>query len=164
MTTTETAPPTGSDVLPVRYLCEVGVTFDPAMLVYEVPSGLRIDAIASGGTVRGPRLEAEILPGGGDWLQLAGDGIGRMDVRATFRTPDGAVLHYRSTGRIVLGDDARQRFLAGETIQADEVHGRTAPLFETAAETYRWLNGVLALGRVLELSQRHIRYELFVVE
>lgn len=163
MTTTETVTSTATDVLPVRHLCEVAVTFDPAMLVYEVPAGLRIDAIASGGNVRGPLLEAEILPGGGDWLELVGDGIARMDVRATFRTTDGAVLHYRSTGRIVLGDAARQRFLAGETIQADDMYGRAAPVFETAAEPYRWLNGVLAVGRVLELSQRHIRYELFVV-
>ena len=49
-------------------------------------------------------------------------------------------------------------------IHADEVHGRAAPLFETAAEPYRSLNGVLAVGRVVELSQGHIRYELFVVE
>ena len=162
-TTGATAPPP-VDTLPVTYLCEVRVAFDPAMLVYETPSGLRIDAIASGGTVRGPRLDAEVLPGGGDWLELAGDGIARMDVRATFRTTDGAIIHYRSTGRITLGDEARQRFLAGETVYAEEAHGRAAPLFETAAGPHRWLNGVLAVGRVVELSQRHIRYQLFVVE
>jgi hypothetical protein len=152
------------DVLPVSPLCEIRVAFDPAMLVYETPGGLRIDAIVSGGTVRGPRLDAEVLAGGGDWLTVPPDGIARMDVRATFRTPDGAVLHYTSTGRISLGDDARQRFLAGETVHGDEVHGRAAPLFETAAEPYRWLNGVLAVGRVVALSLRHIRYQLFVVD
>lgn len=166
MTTTETtgvraAPP---DALPVTPLCEVRVAFDPAMLVYPTPSGLRIDAIASGGTVRGPRLDAEVLPGGGDWLELAGDGIARMDVRATFRATDGGVIHYRSAGRIVLTDEARERFLAGGTVGPGEVYGRAAPLFETAAEPHRWLNGILAVGRVVELSQRHIHYELFVVE
>lgn len=162
MTTTET---TGTAAaLPVTELCEVRVAFDPAMLVYETPGGLRIDAIASGGTVRGPRLDAEILPGGGDWLEMADDGIARMDVRATFRATDGGIIHYRSAGRITLGDDARVLFLAGETLGADAVHGRAAPLFETAAEPHRWLNGILAVGRVLELSQRHIAYELFVVE
>jgi hypothetical protein len=161
MTTTE---PASVHHLPVTYLAEVHVTFDPAVLVYETPSGLRIDAIASGGTVRGPGLDADVLPGGGDWLTLAGDGVARMDVRATFRTSAGDVVHYTSSGRIALGDDARARFLGGATIEADEMYGRATPLFETAAEPHRWLNRAVAVGRIVELSRHHIRYQLFTLD
>ena len=35
--------------LPVEYLFELRADFDPPVLMYPVPSGTRIDAIASGG-------------------------------------------------------------------------------------------------------------------
>jgi len=161
MTTTD---PRTIDHLPVEYLFEFRVDFDPAMLVYATPYGTRIDAIASGGTAAGPRFNGEVLAGGGDWLTLPADGIARMDVRATVRTDTGEHVHYTSAGRIALDDDALDRFLAGGTVGVDEMYGRATPLFETSAELYRWMNRVVSIARVVEVSLRHIRYQLFAVE
>jgi hypothetical protein len=104
-----------------------------------------------------------VLAGGGDWLTMPADGIARMDIRATLRTDTGDHVHYTGLGRTVLAPGALDRFLAGETIEGDGVHGRTAPLFETASPTYDWLNRVVAVGRVLDLSLHHIRYEVFAL-
>ena len=128
MTITEREPGAVTE-LPVSFLGEVRVAFGAGVLAYETPTGMRIDAVATGGTVRGPRLDAEVLPGGGDWLALGPDGIARMDVRATLRTTDGAVVHYTSLGRTVLDDDARARYLAGETVGPEGLFGRATPLF-----------------------------------
>jgi hypothetical protein len=163
MTITEPGPATVT-ALPVAFLGEVRVAFGTGVLAYETPTGMRLDAIATGGTVRGPRLDAEVLPGGGDWLELGPDGIARMDIRATLRTTDGAIVHYTSRGRTVLDDDARARYLAGEPVGPEGLFGRATPLFETAAEPYRWLNGAVAVGRVVELSQHHIHYQLFTLD
>jgi Protein of unknown function (DUF3237) len=86
-----------------------------------------------------------------------------MDVRATIRADSGDHVHYTSVGRTVLGPDARDRFLAGETIFGTEMYGRTAPVFETSSEAYGWLNGIVAAGVVDELSLTHIRYRIFAL-
>ncbi len=149
--------------LPVEYLFELRADFDPPVLIYPVPSGTRIDAIASGGRAEGPRLSGDLLPGSGDWLTVTPDGVARMDVRATIKADSGDHVHYTSAGRTVLDPDARDRFLAGETIFGTEMYGRTAPVFETSSESYGWLNGIVAAGVVDELSLTHIRYRIFAL-
>jgi len=38
---------------------------------------------ATGGNFDGPKLRGVVLPGGGDWLRIRGDGAAELDVRAT---------------------------------------------------------------------------------
>ena len=155
-----TEPPLVSE-LPVEYLFQFRVEFEPAMLIYPTPFGTRIDAIAARGRAEGPRFNGDLLAGGGDWLTVPADGVARMDIRATMRADTGDHVHYTSSGRCVLDDAARHRFLAGETLTRDEMYGRASPLFETSAEGYRWLNETVATGVIVELSLHHIRYEIY---
>ena len=62
---------------------------------------------------------------------------------------------------VVVDEDTRNRFLAGETIGVGEMYGRTAPLFETASDHYAWLNRTVSVGIVVELSLQHIRYQVY---
>jgi hypothetical protein len=42
----------------------------------------------------------------------------------------------------------------------------TAPTFETKSENYGWLNGVQAVGKMLELKGgegAHVMYDIFVI-
>jgi hypothetical protein len=104
-----------------------------------------------------------VLSGGGDWIVVGGDGVARLDIRATLRTHDAEMIHLTGTGRVVLDDATRDRFLAGATIAGDDMYGRTAPLFETGADAYRWLNGMVTLGLIVELSLEHIRYQVYAL-
>ena len=53
----------------------------------------------TGGTVAGPRLKAEVLPGpAGDWLRIEPDGTTHLDVRLTFRASGGALVYCQYTG------------------------------------------------------------------
>jgi Protein of unknown function (DUF3237) len=153
-------PPVATD-LPVDYLFELRVEFDPPMLMYPVPFGTRVDAVAARGRAEGPRLNGDVLRGSGDWLTVAPDGVAHMNVCATIRADSGEHVHYTSAGRTVLGPGGRDRFLAGETILGNEMYGRTTQVFETSSETYGWLNGIVAAGLVDELSLTHIRYRIF---
>ena len=146
----------------LEHLFDLAVDFEP-MPVYASPLGTRLDAIVRRGTAPGPKLDGEVRPGGGDWIVVGGDGVARLDVKATIRTPDAEMVHLTSTGRVVLDDGTRDRFLAGETITGDEMYARTAPLFETGADAYRWLNGTVAVGLVVELSLEHIRYQVYAL-
>jgi hypothetical protein len=159
MTTTATAAPA---TIETEHLAAVALEFEQ-MQMFDSPFGLRTIAVLERGTIVGPRIDGTVLRGGGDWLLIGADGVARVDVRATMQIADGTHVFMTNTGRVVLGDDARERFLAGETLHADEMYAMTALLFETASEEHGWLNRLVTIDRVVELSLRHIRYEAFEV-
>jgi hypothetical protein len=55
------------------------------LLIYNVPPG---------GWVRGPRIRGELVAPTADWLRLMPDGTAKLDVRASIRADDGAIIYY----------------------------------------------------------------------
>jgi hypothetical protein len=147
--------------LPVEHLFDMHVNLQPAQPI-PTPVGSRMTFITTGGVIEGPRLRGEVLPGGGDWLIVGSDGVGRVDVRATLRTHDGALIHYESRGIIKIPADGVQRLAAGEVLPFAETYIRTTPKFETSDERYAWLSEVVVLGYNI-LSPNHIDYRIYRV-
>jgi Protein of unknown function (DUF3237) len=147
--------------LPVEHLFDMHVNLQPAQPI-PTPVGSRMTFITTGGVVEGPKLRGEVLPGGGDWLIIGSDGVGRVDVRATLRTHDGALIHYESRGIIKIPADGVQRLAAGEVLPFAETYIRTTPKFETSDERYAWLSEVVVLGYNI-LSPNHIDYRIYRV-
>ena len=57
--------------------------------------------------LRGPAAARKVLPGGGDWTLLRGDGVLELDLRVTLETDDGALIHMsvvRASSRAAGGD------------------------------------------------------------
>lgn len=149
------------DALPVEHLFDMHVDLEPAQPI-PTPVGARMTFIVKRGVIDGPKLQGEILPGGGDWLLVGSDGVGRADIRATFRTHDGALIHYESRGIITVPTDGLARLAAGEVLPFDETYVRTTPKFETADERYAWLSEIVAVGYNI-LSPNHIDYRIYKV-
>ena len=147
--------------LAVEHLCDFSVDLEPAQVI-ATPVGTRMTFIARGGRVQGPRLRGEILPGGGDWMMVGADQIGRVDVRATVRTEDDALIHCESRGVIKIAADGLERLTRGERLPFEETYVRTTPKFETSDERYTWLNELVIVGHN-ELSQDHIDYRMYTV-
>ena len=149
------------EALPVEHLFDMHVNLLPAQPI-PTPVGMRMTFVTTGGTIEGPRLRGEVLPGGGDWLIVGTDGIGRVDVRATLRSHDGAFIHYTAGGVIKIPTDGLSRLAAGEVLAFDETYVRTTPTFETADTRYAWLTEVVAIGYNV-LSPNHIDYRVYRV-
>lgn len=147
--------------LPVEHLFDMHVNLQPAQPI-PTPVGTRMTFITTGGVIEGPKLRGELLPGGGDWLIVGSDGTGRVDVRATLRTHDGALIHYESRGVIKIPVDGVQRLAAGEVLPYAETYVRTTPKFETSDERYAWLSEVVAVGYNI-LSPNRIDYRIYQV-
>jgi hypothetical protein len=147
--------------LPVEHLCDFSVDLEPAQLI-GTPIGTRMTFIARGGVVEGAKIKGELLPGGGDWLMVGTDLIGRVDIRATVRTDDGALIHYESRGVIKIPPDGPTRLANGERLPFEETYARTTPKFETADERYAWLNEIVVVAYA-ELSPDHIDYRMYRV-
>jgi hypothetical protein len=149
------------DSLPVEHLFDMHVNLLPAQPI-TTPVGARMTFIATGGIIDGPKLRGEILPGGGDWLIVGSDGVGRVDVRATLRTHDGALIHYEARGIVKVPADGLERLAAGEVLDFDQTYVRTTPKLETADERYAWLSELVAVGYNV-LSPNHIDYRIYQV-
>ncbi len=145
--------------LPAEHLCDISVDLQPAQLI-STPLGTRMTFIAAGGRVSGPRLRGTLLPGGGDWLLIGADGVGRVDVRATIRTDDGVLVHFTSRGVVTVPADGLNRLGAGETLPFADTYVRTTPVFDTADPRYRWLAGLVAVGYNV-LSPDRVDYRVY---
>ncbi|HEX6421166.1 MAG TPA: DUF3237 domain-containing protein [Acidimicrobiales bacterium] len=162
--TTHTSPPAdaAAGALAADHLFDVAIDFEP-MQLQPSPLGTRIVAVVRSGVATGPRFAGRVLPGGGDWLIVGSDGVARLDIRATLQADDGALVNLTGAGRIWMEDPARERFLAGDAVQGDELQAWTVPVFETGAESHAWLNRSVAVGRVTELGLDRISYQLYAL-
>ena len=147
--------------LPVEHLFDMHVDLEPPQLI-ATSVGARMTFIANGGVIEGPKLQGEILPGGGDWLVVGNDQVGRVDVRATIRKDDNALIHYEARGIIKVPADALARLAAGEVLPFEGTYVRTTPKCETADERHAWLSEVVAVGYNI-LSPNHIDYRIYQV-
>jgi hypothetical protein len=129
-------------VMKLEYLMTYKADLKPPQGVGAAQFGTRAIYDVTGGTFEGPKLKGRLLPSGGDWILMDDSGVGRLDVRATFETDDGALIYVQYYGIVVIpetgGGDSESQF--GDT------YFMTQPRFETGAERYRWLNNIVAVG------------------
>jgi hypothetical protein len=118
----------------------------PIQVVGATPGVNRRIGIVPSGTFEGERLSGTVLDGGADWQAVRGDGSVTLDVRLVLKTADDALIAMSYRG-LRLGPPAvMDRLARGEPVDPGEYYFRVAPLFETAAPQYAWLNNVLAIG------------------
>jgi hypothetical protein len=87
------------------------------------------------------------LPGGGaDWQLLRADGVLELDLRATLRTDDGALIWMRSFGFRHGPPEVIAAIGRGEPVDPARYYFRITPRFETAHPTYAFLNRVVAVA------------------
>ena len=128
-----------------KFLFELTIEAAPAYDLREAPDRGRFIVPITGGTFEGPRLKGTILPQGGDWLTFAPD-HNKIDVQTVLKTDDGALIAMRYKGVNTITAEIRDRFAAGEAVDPSEYYFRNAPLFETNAPDYAWLNRIIAVG------------------
>ena len=99
-----------------------------------------------GGEVAGPRLDGEILPGGADWQIVRLDGTIEVVARYTIRSTSGAMIYVQNEGLRVASPEILARMSKGELVPFDSYHFRTAPRFETADPSLKWLERATFVG------------------
>jgi hypothetical protein len=132
----------------------------PPQVVGKTPFGTRQIFEVTGGTFEGPDLKGEILTCGGDWLLTDDEGIGRLDVRATFLTDDGAHIYMQYHGVLELNETANKALAEGGGTDYADQYFMTQPRFETGDERYLWLNRTVAVAQG-RLRPGAVEYEVF---
>lgn len=133
--------------LRTRPLAILTALLDPeAQGLGQTPAGNRKIVKVTGGSFIGPRIRAEVLPGGGDWALTRGDGVLILDVRLTLRTDDGALVFMTYDGMRHGPPEVMARLARGAVVDPSEMYFRISPRFETADPRHDWLNRVIAVG------------------
>lgn len=147
----------------LEYECTYHATLKEPVNVGSGPYGTRMVFEVTGGRFEGPRLNGQLLTGGGDWLLVGPDGWGRLDVRAQVLTDDGAALYVSYFGVLEMTDQVQQAAAASGGTEYGDQYFRTAPRFETGDARYAWLNHTLFVGEGRLRPGRIVEYKLYRV-
>ena len=127
-------------------LLRAEITLAPPQELGETPLGRRRIVPITGGSFRGEKLSGRVLPGGADWQFIRADGVAELDARYTLETTDRALIYVRNFGYRHGPAEVMQRLAAGEPVDPSSYYMRTTPRFETGAERYKWLNGIICVA------------------
>jgi len=115
-------------------------------LVGATPTADRRVGVVAGGTFEGERLSGTVLGGGNDWITVRKDGASMLNVRIVLKTNDDALIGVTYQGLRHGPAEVIQKIAKGEAVDPTSYYFRIAPLFETAAPKYDWLNRIVAVG------------------
>lgn len=103
-----------------------------------------------------------LLSAPGDWVLLGADGFGRLDVRATFESDDGALIYVAYQGLVEFNERTMAALGGGQPLEYGDVKFISQPRFETGDERYAWLNTTVAVaeGRLVPGAVEYQVYEV----
>lgn len=130
-------------------LCSLKVQLKPPIEVGPAVFGNRMIFEVAGCDVEGERIRGTMEgAAAADWLLVGPEGEASLDVRATIRTHDGALIYVAYTGRFAFDGNL-------------PVTVYVAPRFETSDERYRWLNYVQGAGKGVVDESLALAYEWY---
>ena len=134
-------------MISTRPLFEIRLQVPQVLDIGDTPLGRRRIATVTGGEFQGERLRGTVLGApAGDWLLQRPDGVTALDVRLLLRTDDGEHIYMTYRGLRHGPADVMARLAAGEQVDPGSYYFRIAPVFETAAKKYEWMNKIVAVG------------------
>lgn len=112
------------------------ITISSALVIGEVTA-----AVIEGDRVKG-RMKGNAAA---DWLRVSPEGYGTLDVKVTYETDDGALIHATYSGRL----------------QFDTMTVYAAPLFHTGDKRYAWMNRIQGAAKGTFQPDGTLVYEMY---
>ena len=146
-----------------EYLMTLYAPLDPPQ---QIDNSSVIRNVGAGGWVKGPKVNGTLIAPGADWLRIMPGGNLRLDVRATIKTDDGALIFLSYNGIISRSREIADRMAKGEVMTSADQYFITAPTMQTSSEAYSWLNHVQCVGKMVEVkggTNAYVKYDIFIV-
>ena len=138
----------------LRHVCDIDADVGPIRDLGPTPHGRRRIVPILGGRVTGPRLTADIVPGGADWQYVRGDGVVELEARYSIKTRDGTEIAVINRGLRRAPPDVMEQMSRGEAVDPALVYCRTVPTFEAPAGPYDWLNRSVFVATAARLPDK----------
>lgn len=104
----------------------------------------------TGGTLRGPRLQGRVLPGGADFQLVVSDTAADLDARYIVELdgPQYGGQHLYVQNRALRRGSASDiaRLVRGEPVDPAAIYFRSAPTFEVSSPALAWLTESVFVG------------------
>lgn len=142
-----------------RVVCEVGELLS---LGEAGPHGTRRLVPLGGGTVSGPLLNGELVPGGSDWQWQRADGVLEISAHYLMQLSDGARVEVRSEGLRHGPPEVMAALARGETVPRGTYFFSTFVRFTTGAPHWDHLNRTMAVAVGLREARR-VMLDLFAL-
>lgn len=126
------------------------VDIGEARVLGRTHAGLRRVIPISGGTVIGPKLTGEILPGGADWNVVRPDGAVHVWARYEIQTNEGAIISVVNEGIAAFNEQSAR---SGAVML-------TRPLFEVPENGPTWLATSFFIGELRPVSAAQVRIDV----
>ena len=137
----------------LQHAFTLDVSLSPPLEFGTTPHGYRRFIPITGGRISGPRLNATILPGGGDWNAIRGDGMGHLLAKYTIKTDDGVLVSVTNEGwirkflnRKVQGQGQGETGKGEGKVEEESWYAKTNPRFEVQDGPHGWLNRTVFIG------------------
>jgi hypothetical protein len=140
----------------------IAAELEAVVTLGRTPYGERRFVGITGGTVRGPKLNGRILPGGADWQIVRTDTAADIEARYIIEAESGARILVNSAGLRHGPPEVLEQLARGDKVDPALYYFRTVMRFETADPAADWLNRILALARG-ERAARNVRLEVYEV-
>ncbi|NJO35141.1 MAG: DUF3237 domain-containing protein [Rhodospirillales bacterium] len=142
----------------LRHVCDIEVEVGPIRDLGPTPHGRRRIIPILSGTVKGERLEGEVVPGGADWQYVRSDDVLELEARYSIKTKDGTEIVVVNRGLRRAAPEIMDRLSRGEAVDPALVYFRTVPMFQAPAGPHEWLNRSIFVATAARFPDKvHIR-------
>jgi Protein of unknown function (DUF3237) len=131
----------------LAYVFSLRATLAPAVEQGEIDGKRKRFIAVTGGTVYGPRLQGEVLTGGGDWQSIVPDGLTEVWAKYSIKAKDGTVISLVNAGVRTATPAVIERLVKGEDVDPSLYYFRTAPTFDVRKGPHEWLKRTLFVAR-----------------
>jgi hypothetical protein len=125
-----------------RILVDVGEPVD----VGRTPEGHRRIVPILGGTVSGPGVRGQVLPGGADFQILRSPVATDLDARYALELEDGSRIYVHNTAVRHGKPEDIEKLNQGDPVDPSKIYFRCTPRLTTESSTWSWMNHTLFLG------------------
>lgn len=131
----------------LKYAFSVRATLAPPVEQGEVDQGRKRFIAITGGSVSGPALTGEVLPGGGDWQTILPGGLTSIEARYFLKATDGTVIEVTNPGVRTATPEVIEKLAKGDAVDPSAYYFRTTPRFSVKSGPYEWLRRKVFVAR-----------------
>lgn len=146
----------------LEHVARVRVLLDPPIEVGATPFGRLREIPIAGGTVSGPLLRGEVLPGGADRQQVLDDGTAVVDTRYLLRLDSGYTVALATHGFRGGPPEVLAALAAGEPVAPDAYRFRVVVSARTADPDRLWLNSSVIVAAAVREPDA-VEYDAYLV-
>lgn len=131
----------------LTYAFTVSATLAAPVEVGDVDTARKRFIAITGGTVSGPALNGEVLPGGGDWQAIMSGGLTSIEARYFLKATDGTVIEVTNPGVRTASPEVIEKLAKGEAVDPSAYYFRTTPRFSVKSGAHEWLRRKVFVAR-----------------